>query len=173
MLGVLVAAKLNAPAGAGGLAPAGVGAAGVPPKLGAAPGVGAADDEGFVAGANPGVVASPKANPPAAGAAADGAGAPPPPDDTGAAALPRNSFGGLTAVVVQAMGGGLQGPKVCLSQVPGKAAAAIDTQIDDGQGATGKMRATLGSAGANTNPNAAVLAAPYSEDDYYTICAGM
>ena len=95
------------------------------------------------------------------------------PAEVGAAALPRNAFSGLTAVVTQTMGGGLQGVKVCMSQVPGKAAQAIDNQLDDGQGATGKLRATLGAAGANTNPANAALANPYSEDEYYTICSAI
>ena len=57
--------------------------------------------------------------------------------------------------------------------MPGSAAIAIDTELDDGLGATGRLRATLGTGGANTAPSNAVLAAPYSEDNVYTICYRM
>lgn len=91
--------------------------------------------------------------------------------DVNQAALPRNAFGGLIGVTAQVVNASLPGLKVCLSQVPGKAAQAIDNQMDDGNGATGSMRATLGNAnGANTNPNNTVLAAAYSEDNIYTVC---
>lgn len=92
------------------------------------------------------------------------------PADTGTAALPRNAFGGLIGVTTPPMGNGLNGVKVCLSQVPGKGATTLDTQLDDGLGTTGKIRATLGTSGANTNPTNTALAAPYSEDSFYTIC---
>jgi hypothetical protein len=62
------------------------------------------------------------------------------------------------------------GNKVCLSQVPGSAAIAIDTELDDSLGATGRLRATLGAGGTNTAPSNAVLAAVYSEDNVYTLC---
>lgn len=90
---------------------------------------------------------------------------------TGAASLPRNAFGGLTGITTATMGNGLTGNKICYSQVPGKAAAAIDTQVDDGNGAAGSIRATLATAGQNTAPTNAALAAPYSEDSVYTLCA--
>lgn len=93
------------------------------------------------------------------------------PSDAAAAALPKNAWGGLTGIAVPAMGGGLNGIKLCMSQVPGKAAAALDLQIDDGLGNSGSMRATLGTAGTNTNPNNTALAAAYSEDNEYTICS--
>lgn len=92
------------------------------------------------------------------------------PADAGAASLPKNAWGGLMGITVQAMGGGLNGPKVCMSQVPGKAASALDLQLDDGLGNSGSMRATLGTSGANTNPTNVALAAPYNESNEYTIC---
>jgi prepilin-type N-terminal cleavage/methylation domain-containing protein len=93
---------------------------------------------------------------------------------TGVAALPRNAFGGLIGITTQAVGvPALNGKMVCLSQVPGKAAAALDTQMDDGNGNSGKMRATLGAAGTNAAPTAAALAAPYNETSEYTICTQM
>jgi prepilin-type N-terminal cleavage/methylation domain-containing protein len=97
------------------------------------------------------------------------------PADQLVAALPRNAFGGLigitNATVMPAGAGGMTGNKVCLSQVPGKAAAALDTQLDDGLPNTGSIRATLGAAGVNTAPGAA--AAAYDEGQVYTICRGM
>ncbi|WP_313069985.1 prepilin-type N-terminal cleavage/methylation domain-containing protein [Melaminivora sp.] len=90
----------------------------------------------------------------------------------GAAALPTNPWGGLTGV----MGGtAVQGRPaiknlVCMSRVPGKAAAALDSQLDDGKPDTGTLRATQAVAGANTAPTAAVVANGYNEDNVYTIC---
>jgi type II secretory pathway pseudopilin PulG len=90
--------------------------------------------------------------------------------DSGQQALLDNPWGGLVSVLGNNMGGDLEGNKVCLSQVPGAAALIIDTELDDADGASGRLRATLGSQGANTNPSNAILSALYSEDDFYTIC---
>ncbi|XOV89614.1 MAG: type II secretion system protein [Pseudomonadota bacterium] len=95
------------------------------------------------------------------------------PADTGAAALPKNPWGGLMGITVPAMGGGLNGVKLCMSQVPGKAASALDLQLDDGLGNSGRIRATLGTAGTNTNPTNVALAAPYNEGNEYTICSAL
>lgn len=95
------------------------------------------------------------------------------PADTGSAALPRNAFGGLIGLTTQAMGGGLNGVKVCLGQVPGKSAMALDNQLDDGLGNTGNIRATLGTTGTNTIPTNTALAAPYDEGLEYTVCSRM
>jgi len=92
------------------------------------------------------------------------------PTDTAAAALPNNGWGGLIGVTTADMGGGLVGTKVCESQVPGSSAIAIDNSLDDGLGDTGRVRATLGVGGVNTDPTNVTLVAPYSEDDVYTIC---
>ncbi|MFT7246865.1 MAG: prepilin-type N-terminal cleavage/methylation domain-containing protein [Candidatus Azotimanducaceae bacterium] len=93
------------------------------------------------------------------------------PADAGATALPKNAWGGLMGITVQAMGGGLNGTKICMSQVPGKAAAALDLQLDDGLGNSGGLRATLGATnGTNTNPTNVALAAPYNESNVYTLC---
>lgn len=94
----------------------------------------------------------------------------------GAVALPKNAFGGVIGITTAAVGdpaSPLTGKMVCLSQVPGKSAAALDTQLDDGIGNTGKMRATLGVSGANTVPAATALAAAYNETAQYTICVQM
>ncbi|MGE4503159.1 MAG: prepilin-type N-terminal cleavage/methylation domain-containing protein [Thiomicrospira sp.] len=96
------------------------------------------------------------------------------PADTGVTALPRNAFGGLIGVTTADVMGGLLGNKLCLSQVPGKAAASLDVQFDDGNGATGNFRATEAVSGANTVPGNAVTATPpqtgYSENNVYTVC---
>lgn len=91
------------------------------------------------------------------------------PADAGVGALPRNAFNGLLGVgtgVTPAAGAAVL--SVCLSQVPGKAARAIDTQLDDSLPNRGSILATLGVAGANTAPGVAVAA--YSDDQQYTVC---
>jgi prepilin-type N-terminal cleavage/methylation domain-containing protein len=95
------------------------------------------------------------------------------PADTGVAALPTNAVQGLIGIAnnttnVTGMPAGLS---VCASQVPGKLAAQIDRQLDDGLPGTGSVRATLGVVGANTVPAAA--AAAYSEDSQYTLCKSL
>ena len=95
------------------------------------------------------------------------------PADVGVVALPRNAFSGLTGVgsgVTPAAG--VARLSVCMSQVPGKAARAIDTQFDDGLAGSGSVLATLGAAGANTAPGA-IAEAAYSEDQIYTVCRAL
>ncbi|MGQ0711807.1 MAG: prepilin-type N-terminal cleavage/methylation domain-containing protein [Rhodoferax sp.] len=91
------------------------------------------------------------------------------PADAGVAALPRNAFNGLlgvgTGVTPTA---GAAKLSFCLSQVPGKAARAIDIQLDDGLPNGGSILATQGAVGANTAPGAAATA--YSDDQVYTVC---
>ncbi|MHB8165670.1 MAG: prepilin-type N-terminal cleavage/methylation domain-containing protein, partial [Sulfuricella sp.] len=91
------------------------------------------------------------------------------PADAGVAALPRNAFNGLTGVgtgVTPTTGTAVN--SVCLSQVPGKAARAIDTQFDDGIPNRGSVLATLGVVGANTAPGKP--AGTYNDDNQYTVC---
>lgn len=90
------------------------------------------------------------------------------PVETGVAALPRNAFGGLVGVTNAAST--LMGNAVCLSQVPGKAAQQIDTQLDDGRPDNGRVRGYLGASGSNAAPSAAPATA-YSEDEVHTVCA--
>jgi len=93
------------------------------------------------------------------------------PAATAADALPINAWGGLTTVVnVGAIQGRPAGARllVCTGNVPGKSAGALDVQLDDGNPALGAFRATT-SVGANTVPGAAA-AAPYVEDNTYTVC---
>jgi prepilin-type N-terminal cleavage/methylation domain-containing protein len=90
------------------------------------------------------------------------------PADTGLLALPRNAFNGVTGV-----GLGVGTPatarfSICLSQIPGKAARAIDTQLDDSLPGSGSIMVTLGAVGVNTAPGAAAPA--YSDDQVYTLC---
>ena len=89
--------------------------------------------------------------------------------DIGVAALPRNAFNGLTGVGIGVTpAAGAAAISVCISQVPGKAARALDTQFDDGVPNRGAVLATLGAVGVNTAPGAA--AATYSDDQQYTVC---
>ena len=91
------------------------------------------------------------------------------PPAAGVAALPRNAWGGLTNIVNDAS---IQGrPAVarlllCTGNVPGKAATALDIQLDDGNPQQGSFRATIGTD--NAVPGAAPGA--YSEDQTYTVC---
>lgn len=89
---------------------------------------------------------------------------------TGANALPRNAWGGLVGVAATGVAG-QNSRVVCLSQVPGKAATAIDSRLDDGRPNFGSVRATQSVAGTNTPPAAATTA--YNEDRVYTICADL
>jgi prepilin-type N-terminal cleavage/methylation domain-containing protein len=97
------------------------------------------------------------------------------PAGTGIANLPKNAFGGLIGFTSGAVGAApaLGARVVCLSQVPGKSAAAVDVQMDDGNGATGKVRGTTGAVGVNTAPSAVAGPAIYLETGYYTLCAQM
>jgi len=91
----------------------------------------------------------------------------------GLANQPRNAFGGSIGVVTQPVNGNLRGTKVCLSQVPGKSASAIDSQLDDGFVGTGRTRSTIGGNNPqNTNPNNTALGSGvvYDESNYYTLC---
>lgn len=96
----------------------------------------------------------------------------------GVASLPLNPFNGLIgvhtdpAVMLVAPATSWTGNKICMSQVPGKAARAIDTQLDDGAGNAGSLRATLGVVGVHTVPGA-VIAAPYNDNNIYTICRAL
>ena len=92
------------------------------------------------------------------------------PVETALLALPVNAWGGFMGVTTAAMGVDLEGNKVCLSQVPGSSALALDNELDDGVGRTGNLRATLGVSATNTIPSNSPLAAVYNEDNVYTVC---
>jgi prepilin-type N-terminal cleavage/methylation domain-containing protein len=94
------------------------------------------------------------------------------PADAGVAALPRSAYNGLISVGPGVTG--MTGSSVCASQVPGKAARALDTMLDDGVTNGGSFRATLGVVGANTAPGIAVVAATgYIDTNIYTVCKTM
>lgn len=91
------------------------------------------------------------------------------PADLAAAALPQNPFGGLIGVTNESIINGLLGLKVCMNNVTGSSAIALDTQLDDGAGTTGRMRASDNAT--NTTPTtAAVAGATYNEDGLYIVC---
>ena len=92
------------------------------------------------------------------------------PADAALLALPTNAWGGVMGITTEVMGGSLAGTKVCQSQVAGSSALALDNELDDGITATGNLRATLGTAGANTAPSGAAMTDVYNEDLVYTIC---
>jgi prepilin-type N-terminal cleavage/methylation domain-containing protein len=96
------------------------------------------------------------------------------PTDTGTAALPQNPFGGLITVVTaqvldDAGGNALNGTKVCMGNVGGSAAIALDTQLDDGNSDSGRFRASDDAGTPNADP-ATAAAAAYNEDTSYTVC---
>jgi prepilin-type N-terminal cleavage/methylation domain-containing protein len=92
------------------------------------------------------------------------------PADVGVAALPRNAYGGLIGITNATVLNYLQDTlQVCAGNIPGKAAAAIDNQMDDGVPGTGTVRATQG--GNNAIPAAA--AAAYDEGQTYTVCVAL
>lgn len=89
--------------------------------------------------------------------------------DTGAAALAKNAFGGVTGVAsLTTQLANFNSRVVCMSQVPGKGATALDNQLDDGRPGTGSVRATQQAGAGNTAPGA--VATAYSEDQRYTVC---
>tara|TARA_R110002072_G_scaffold301164_3_gene480352 strand:- start:148934 stop:149668 length:735 start_codon:yes stop_codon:yes gene_type:complete len=88
------------------------------------------------------------------------------PATIGAAALPQNPFGGLIGVnssLIQGMPAG--SVKLCMNNVPGSAASAMDIQLDDGIPNSGTFRGNDAAI-----PNAAALATPYDQDTLYTVC---
>ncbi|MGH1440504.1 MAG: type II secretion system protein [Cellvibrionaceae bacterium] len=91
--------------------------------------------------------------------------------NSGATVYPTNAFGGRIGITNEAVMSGLNGLKVCLSQIPGSSALSMDTQMDDGNPDSGRLRATTGTAGSNTTPG--TVAAAYSEAAEYTVCSTM
>jgi prepilin-type N-terminal cleavage/methylation domain-containing protein len=85
-------------------------------------------------------------------------------------ALPLNAWGGRTGIIniasIQSRPAAAR-LMLCLGSVPGKAAAALDRQLDDGIPNTGAFRANAGNG--NTLPAAAGVAS-YDETLFYTVC---
>jgi prepilin-type N-terminal cleavage/methylation domain-containing protein len=94
------------------------------------------------------------------------------PSLTGAQALPQNPFGGLTTMVSEQIFTSLNGNKVCMGNVSGSAAIALDTQLDDGSPDSGRFRAQDDGGQPNTAPSG-TAATSYSEDASYTVCYRM
>lgn len=90
------------------------------------------------------------------------------PAATGTAAAPRNPFGGSTGVnaaLIQGMP--VNTMKVCMNQVPGSAARALDARLDDGNADTGNFRGEVSAA----NPTTAVPgASAYVDESTYVVC---
>ena len=90
------------------------------------------------------------------------------PATTGSAAAPQNPFGGLIGInssLIQGMPAGVN--KVCMNNVGGAAALALDGRLDDGVPNTGNFRAN-----AAATPNASAATA-YDVDTLYTVCNRM
>ncbi len=97
------------------------------------------------------------------------------PAATGVNALPLNPWAGRVGVVYAA---GIQGRSatasplmLCMSNVPGKAARALDNQFDDGLPDRGNFRANAGTG--VTVPAAAAATPSYDETVNYTVCRDM
>lgn len=87
---------------------------------------------------------------------------------TGITALPQNPFGGLVAVTSAAQFAiPANTNKVCMNNVPGSAAAALDNELDDGNPSTGAFR-------GNTAVLATVpLITGYDEALLFIVCMRM
>lgn len=97
--------------------------------------------------------------------------------DAGPLALPQNPFGGLMTIMSgptlnDASNVALNGTKVCMGNVSGSAAIALDTQLDDGTPNSGRFRASSDAGTPNAAP-ATTAATAYSEDLSYTACYRM
>ncbi len=84
----------------------------------------------------------------------------------GSANPPQNAVGGVTGVQNGALG--LSGLVVCTSNLPGKIANAVDSQLDDGKPSTGSLRGTT----TSPLPATAPTDTSYVDDGatQYTIC---
>jgi len=91
------------------------------------------------------------------------------PTAVGALALPQNSFGGLTTIVSGTVFATMTGMKICMGNVSGTGAIALDTQLDDGDATSGRFRGEA-AATPNTAPGTTALTVAYAEDDSYTVC---
>ncbi len=83
---------------------------------------------------------------------------------------PVNAYTGVIRVVqntVAANTGLVVGLNLCFGNLPAKAAEAVDATLDDGNPATGNIRAVLGAG--NIDPDA-VAATTYTDPNTYTVC---
>ena len=84
-------------------------------------------------------------------------------------AAPTNAYGGAIAITQSAGAttGAPAGLLICMGNIPGKAAAGIDSGFDDGIPNTGSVR---GVQGANNAIPYAGAATGYDETQTYTVC---
>lgn len=86
----------------------------------------------------------------------------------GLAAMPDSPFGGVMGFAGANLG--LE-DVVCLTDVPGPAARALDDSLDDGSMATGRVRARIREVTPQLrNVYAAPGGGPYAEDAVYLLC---
>lgn len=86
----------------------------------------------------------------------------------GLAAMPENLFGGMMGFAAANLG---LADVVCLTDVPGPSARALDTRLDDGAIHTGTVRARIRRDGANLrNVFPDPDTAPYADDAVYMVC---
>ncbi|MGQ5522475.1 prepilin-type N-terminal cleavage/methylation domain-containing protein [Chitinimonas sp. PSY-7] len=92
------------------------------------------------------------------------------PAQTAAAARPNNAFNGVIGVTRTVYG--ITGNAICMSAIPGKHAAAIDRQLDDGNPQTGTVRAASAAAAPLAPTAAAPGVAVYNETNgqLWTTC---
>ena len=88
---------------------------------------------------------------------------------TGNAVLASNAYGPVLATGTTVPG--FTGLILCAANLPDKIAAAVDVQIDDGNGTTGSVRAALGAG----NIDVPAQANPYVEDGTktYLVCRSL
>ncbi|MEC9341156.1 MAG: prepilin-type N-terminal cleavage/methylation domain-containing protein [Pseudomonadota bacterium] len=85
---------------------------------------------------------------------------------------PINRYGGI--IGVENVGAGLAGNIVCQSNIPAKGAIAIDTQMDDGTGNAGSMRAIQGAGNINAgNANTAGATIVDDGSTTYLLCRSL
>ena len=101
-----------------------------------------------------------------------------PQSGVGAADLPVHAAGGVIGVQTgeSTVAGFLPSLMACVSNVSGRTAIAIDSDLDDLSPSTGRVRALLQPAGSDTPPLASAQTIPnYIEDgtSRYVVCRGL
>lgn len=95
--------------------------------------------------------------------------------DVASSADSINAYGGITRILASsgASTATVAGLNICMGNLPAKAAEAIDRAFDDGNNATGSVRAILGAN--NISPLAAATAAGYVDaaSNTYTVCKSL
>jgi prepilin-type N-terminal cleavage/methylation domain-containing protein len=85
---------------------------------------------------------------------------------------PSNPFSGIYGFQTGAFGGVFTTTVICLNNVPGTAAQAIDTRLDDGAPNGGSVQAMV-STGAVGEATAGTVATSYVASSTYTMCIKM